>query len=779
MIIFSGARGKVTEATTTVTQHEMEIKELSNILKNKNRESQTSDSAYLKDKKQLDIVQNEVSRLQTELGRVQYQEGHAERLQEQHQTLMQECRMLKRNLEQKGGHRFEFNYQDPTPNFDRSRIKGMVCNLFDVQDPRYFMALSTAAGGSLYNVVVDTEETGKLILQKGQLQTRTTLIPINKISSSCIDQSKVKFAQDLVGKENVASALNLISYKPEFERVMKNVFGWVLICKDLDAAKKVTYHPRIMCRCVTLDGDVVDPSGTLSGGAAPKGGVVLQEVAEIKHLRRELTSKEEEYKRIGGDKMRIEQVAHKFNSMKDALEIKIHELEKITQSLAQTTFQQHQQEVQELKDRLQTLHKEIAEAKAIQNVEREKVREIESTLKDAEGHRKRELKKVEEELKRSKKKCEESQKAWKLREKEYETLKLEIEEIQKSIVTSNEQLEALVKTIEEMDANLLVLIENCKTTSAEVEEMKAEVKQQKDKINSQNRELKEKNTRRNKLNTANQDLTLGIKKQENEITTIKSENKDSLDKLNALENQYEWIESDKDQFGTSGSRYDYKKQDPVDAGKKLSTLKDQKEKLSRNINQKAMALLQQQEEQFQDLTTRIKTVEDDREKILKIIQSCDEKKKIALRKAWRDVNENFGSIFSTLLPGANSKLEPPEGVEYFNGLEVKVSFNNLWKDTLTELSGGQRSLVALSLILAMLKFKPAPLYILDEVDAALDLSHTQNIGAMLKAHFKKSQFIVVSLKEGMFNNANVLFQTKFIDGMSGVIRNENVNNKKK
>lgn len=71
--------------------------------------------------------------------------------------------------------------------------------------------------------------------------------------------------------------------------------------------------------------------------------------------------------------------------------------------------------------------------------------------------------------------------------------------------------------------------------------------------------------------------------------------------------------------------------------------------------------------------------------------------------------------------------------------KVKVSFNNVWKDSLNELSGGQRSLVALSLILAMLLYKPAPLYILDEVDAALDLSHTQNIGQMLKNHFKGSQ----------------------------------------
>jgi len=104
------------------------------------------------------------------------------------------------------------------------------------------------------------------------------------------------------------------------------------------------------------------------------------------------------------------------------------------------------------------------------------------------------------------------------------------------------------------------------------------------------------------------------------------------------------------------------------------------------------------------------------------------------------------------------------------GLEIKVAFNDVWKDSLTELSGGQRSLLALSLVLALLLFKPAPMYILDEVDSALDLSHTQNIGHMIRQHFPHSQFIIVSLKEGMFNNANVLFRTRFVDGTSTVAR---------
>lgn len=106
------------------------------------------------------------------------------------------------------------------------------------------------------------------------------------------------------------------------------------------------------------------------------------------------------------------------------------------------------------------------------------------------------------------------------------------------------------------------------------------------------------------------------------------------------------------------------------------------------------------------------------------------------------------------------------------GLQLKVSFNGVEKESLTELSGGQRSLLALSLILALLKFQPAPIYILDEIDSALDLSHTQNIGQMIRKYFNKSQFLIVSLKEGMFANANVVYKVVFKDNRSTVQRLE-------
>lgn len=183
------------------------------------------------------------------------------------------------------------------------------------------------------------------------------------------------------------------------------------------------------------------------------------------------------------------------------------------------------------------------------------------------------------------------------------------------------------------------------------------------------------------------------------------------------------------------------------------------------------------EAEYRDLQEKKAIVIRDKEKIKSVIAELDEKKKEALKTTWQKVNKDFSKIFSTLLKGADAKLAPAEGQDGANvdladlqGLEIKVAFGGLWKDTLSELSGGQKALIALSLILALLIFKPAPMYILDEVDAALDLSHTQNIGEMLRRHFSGSQFLIISHKEAMFDNANAIFHCALVDGSTQVTR---------
>lgn len=167
------------------------------------------------------------------------------------------------------------------------------------------------------------------------------------------------------------------------------------------------------------------------------------------------------------------------------------------------------------------------------------------------------------------------------------------------------------------------------------------------------------------------------------------------------------------------------------------------------------------------------TVKKDRKTIEQTITKLNDYKLETLEKTFTKVNTDFGLIFADLLPGSFARLEPLPDQPITEGLEIRVQLGGVWKQGLAELSGGQRSVIALSLILSLLQYRPAPMYILDEVDAALDLSHTENIGRLFQTRFKGSQFIVVSLKEGMFANANVLFKTRFRDGISSVERTEN------
>ena len=228
--------------------------------------------------------------------------------------------------------------------------------------------------------------------------------------------------------------------------------------------------------------------------------------------------------------------------------------------------------------------------------------------------------------------------------------------------------------------------------------------------------------------------------------------------------EHKWLTSEGSEEGKEGGDYDFKRVKMEEVHSRVVALEEEQEQLGRRLNKKVLGMMEKAESEYEELLKKREIIEKDKSQI----EELDVKKK-TLATTYAKVNRDFGSIFSTLLPDASARLEPSNG-NVLEGLEVRVAFGGKEKESLSELSGGQRSLLALSLVLSLLLFKPAPMYILDEVDAALDLSHTQNIGRMLRKHFGQSQFIVVSLKEGMFTNANVLFRTKFVDGVSTVTR---------
>ncbi|EDW85861.1 uncharacterized protein Dwil_GK23290 [Drosophila willistoni] len=764
------AKEQFSEAQTTIKTSEMELRHTRTLLKERQSETQTNDAAYVKDKRLLDQLQVEIQHLDRQMGEVNYEGGQFEQLRDRRQQLQDDVRGIKRNLDRCDASRYDLVYQDPEPNFNRRKVRGMVGKLFQVKDMKNSMALLMTAGGSLYHFVTDDDVTSKKILQRGKLQKRVCMIPINKISRGCLSQGVIDYAQQKVGKENAQWALDLIQYDDFFDPVMKFVFGSTLICKNLEVAKALSYDPRINCRSVTLEGDIVDPFGTMSGGAAPKGANVLEELHSIKQVEKEYKQKTNELQQLEHQMRSIEQVAHSYNKLKENLEMRQHELSMCQSRLAQTTFQQNQAEIEEMKEKVTALEQQISESREKQKTSQIKVKDIESKLADAKGYRERELKSATTEMKAAKQRADKSRTNWKKREQEFETLQLEITELQKSIEKAKEQHKGMVEDLEKYKSELQALQQNSSSAATDVAQLERAIKAQKDQLNAQNKEMRNLLIKKEKLLKQNQELELEIKKRENEKNKISGESKEAKKRMDALEAKYPWIPEEKSFFGVKNTRYDYSKEDPVEAGNKLVKMQEKKDKMERTLNMNAIMILEREEENFKETERRREIVAKDKEKIKNIIVKMDEEEQGQLNRAWTQVTKNFSGIFSSLLPGAQARLNPVMTNGALSGLEIKVGFNGVWKDNLGELSGGQKSLVALSLVLAMLKFSPAPLYILDEVDAALDMSHTQNIGTMLKEHFTDSQFLIVSLKDGLFNHANVLFRTLFENGVSSVSR---------
>ncbi|KAI3390218.1 hypothetical protein SNEBB_010338 [Seison nebaliae] len=173
------------------------------------------------------------------------------------------------------------------------------------------------------------------------------------------------------------------------------------------------------------------------------------------------------------------------------------------------------------------------------------------------------------------------------------------------------------------------------------------------------------------------------------------------------------------------------------------------------------------------ISEKIISVSSDYKRTQYIINRLNNKKMKEMRMALSSINQHLNAIFGSLIKHGCCYLEPEDDNDFRAGLKIVITLSNYRMESLSELSGGQRSLVALSLILAIQRFTPAPIYILDEIDAALDLSHTANIGHMIKSNFPGAQFIIVSLKEQMFNNAEVCFKTSFSNGNSSVQRIDN------
>ncbi|XP_051227323.1 structural maintenance of chromosomes protein 2-1 [Lolium perenne] len=766
------AESGLKQLKTKISHSEKELKEKKTQMKSKRDEATAAE-------KELKARTKDLEAIKASMGSINYEEGQMEALQKDRSSEVEVVQKLNDKVRALTGElgNVHFSYRDPVKNFDRSKVKGVVARLIKIKDSSTATALEVAAGGRLYNVVVDSETTGKQLLQNGDLRRRVTIIPLNKIHTGTIPDRVQQAARRMVGAENVTLALELVGYDGEVKNAMAYVFGSTFVCRNMEAAKEIAFNRDVGSTSVTLEGDIFQPSGLLTGGSRRGGGDLLRKLHELAKAEADLSDHKDRLSIIEQKIAALLPLHKKYAELKSQFELKSYDLSLFQNRVEQNEHHKLGELVKKLEQELEESKNELTDKQVQYKKCVSTVSELEKTIKTYGSEREGRLKALEMKIKSLKSEMQSMSKQLKAHQSERERLIMEKDAVANELALLEEQLIT-------SKAQITALSETWGTYQSKVASTKLDLDQAESELNIGRSKLKECDTQINSLSKEQQklqqllsDSNVERKKMENEVKRMEIEQKDCSSRVDKLMEKYTWIATEKQLFGRSGTDYDFASCEPHKAREELENLQAQQSGLEKRVNKKVMAMFEKAEDEYNDLISKKNIIENDKAKINKVIEELDEKKKETLKVTWLKVNKDFGSIFSTLLPGTMAKLDPPEGGTFLDGLEVRVAFGTVWKQSLSELSGGQRSLLALSLILALLLFKPAPLYILDEVDAALDLSHTQNIGRMIKAHFPQSQFIVVSLKEGMFNNANVIFRTKFVDGVSTVTRTVHSNKK--
>jgi structural maintenance of chromosome 2 len=303
-----------------------------------------------------------------------------EQEKDQLDSSISELKCIVKNLSSALERRLSFKYTDPVRGFDRSKVKGLVANLIQVSKEEYATALEVVAGGKLYQVVVDEAIVGKAIIERGNLARRVTIIPLDKIMSRSVTNSAIERANQIAKSMNAEStpAIELIGFDEEVRAAMEHVFGSAIVVSDAKAANQICESTKT--RTVTKQGDVYDPSGTITGGSSDNFGTTLVELSKLSESKKRLQIATKRFDEVNILFNSLKAKASSYEKLSAALELAEAELQGIQKHLSQTSYGILEEKVSSMSSELEKAKQEY---ESMQKEQEEKW-ELYTELKDKE-----------------------------------------------------------------------------------------------------------------------------------------------------------------------------------------------------------------------------------------------------------------------------------------------------------------------------------------------------------------------------------------------------------
>ena len=638
-------------------------------------------------------------------------------------------------------------------------MNGIFANLITV-DKKYETAIEMCLGLTLQNIVTDTEEDAKKLvehLRKNKLG-RASFLPVSSIRGKKLDRIIKNSTEGVIG---VAS--DLVKCDKKYEQIVLNLLGRTLIVENMDTAIQIAKLNSYSFRIVTLEGDIISNTGAITGGS------IQTKTVSILGRSREIESLEKELKEING---KIEKTS---KDKKDYTESVTDVIEEVTR-----------------------LEKELQDIEVVYAAENQKILNIEDGISKLEARRDKLNQELEELAKQkidNRSEKEEKEEQISFLEKEIENLSKVVEEF----ALNNKDHQKYINDLNFDITNLKISVSSFDESGTSIDEMVERINKD---IEANKTGIENKNQSISEVLEENKNLEQKIVELENEIVKIKSdvENSSNIvenlkndrteksEKLKASEQEINdeftvledlkgqtvkldvrktkleqdleqvvnnlWVEYELTPNNAEGYA---KPQNVQKAARDVNVLRTQIKELG-SINVDSIEEYKKTKERYDFMCEQRLDLENTATKLRNIISEMTKTMKEQFIEKFNEINKNFNEVFTELFGGgkAEIKLEDEENVLEC-GIDIQVQPEGKKLQNMMLLSGGEKAFTAIALLFAILKINPAPFCVLDEIEAALDDVNVYRFAEYLKKFSKETQFLVITHRKGTMEAANTVY----------------------
>jgi len=637
-------------------------------------------------------------------------------------------------------------------------MNGVLANIIEVPDDLQ-IAIEMCLGASLQNIVTETETDAKRLvehLRKNNLG-RASFLPISSVRGKKLDKIK--------GNESgvIGIASDLIKYNKKYEQIILNLLGRTVIVDNMDTAIKVAKQNGYTFRIVTTEGDLINPSGAITGGSVAKKTVnILGRGKEIEKLEKEIKNLKQKVEKLENDKQNYEESIEGIIELSANLEKELQEID--------ITYATEKQKVISINENIEKLEKRLNRLKEEQaNLEKQKEEAV-STKGDLQVEinkiveQNEELSKIITEfaelnkddqkyiddlnfditnLKISVSSFDESEASI---QEIQERINQELENAHTSIENKNTQIEQIKKDNEELEKSIqetLQKIEEVKesvnSSSSKIEELKKERAQKSEKLSKQEDEI-----------TAKFKVIEDLKGQLVKLDVKKTKIEEDINGIiNKMWEEYELTPNNAEQY--------QKPENVALTQRRVNNLRTEIRELG-SVNVDSIEEYKNLKDRYDFMSEQRLDLENTMSKLRKVISDMTQIMKEQFKEKFKVINKNFGEVFAELFGGGKAELTLEDEENILEcGIDITVQPPGKKLQNMMLLSGGEKAFTAIALLFAILKINPAPFCVLDEIEAALDDVNVFRYADYLKKFTDHTQFLVITHRKGTMEVADTVY----------------------